>query len=232
MTKIKCLIVDDEEPAIKILEKYAGMIDQIDVVSTCTNAIEAFEVLKKKQIDLLFIDVNMPVLSGVEFVKSLIEPPAIIFTTAYRKYAIESYEVDALDYLLKPFGFDRFLKAVDKYHNRFGHPLDMPEEKVEHIFYKVNRTNHKVMIGEILYLESLKDYTQIHTLKGKLVVRGNLSTSMKELPMDRFIRIHRSFTIALDKIESYNQSEVTINGNQLPIGQSYKDAFLSKMHSK
>ena len=229
MIKIKCLVVDDEEPAIKILEKYAGMIDQIDVVASCTNAIEAFEVLKKQQIDLLFIDINMPVISGVEFVKSLKVSPAVIFTTAYRKYAIESYEIDALDYLLKPFGFDRFLKAVDKYHSRFGARVHSSKLKSDYIFYKVNRTNHKILIDDIMFLESLKDYTQIHTRKGKLVVRGNLRTSMKELPSEVFVRIHRSFTIAVDKVESYNQSEVTINEVQLPLGQSYREAFLSLM---
>ncbi len=229
MNKIKCLIVDDEEPAIKILEKYAGMIEQLDVVATCSNALEAFELLKKEHVDLLFIDINMPVLTGVEFVKSLQSPPAVIFTTAYRKYAIESYEIDALDYLLKPFGFDRFLKAVDKYQSRFGTSSHNSESKSDHIFYKVNRTNHKVMINDILYLESLKDYTQIHTSKGKLVVRGNLSTCMKQLPEDGFVRIHRSFTIASDKVSSYNQSEVVVNGIQLPLGQSYRETFLSVM---
>ena len=226
MNKIKCLLVDDEIPAIQILEQYASMIEQLEVVASCDNALKAFDILKKEKVDLIFLDINMPVISGIEFIKALKNPPTIIFTTAYREYAIESYEMDVLDYLLKPFGFDRFLKAVDKYRSKKESRIANYYPVKEHIFFKVNRTNHKVMLHEILYLESLKDYTQIHTKNNKLTVRGNLSTSMQKLPKDRFVRIHRSFTVNISKIESYNQSEIFVNGIKLPLGMAYRESFL------
>jgi len=226
MKKIKCLLVDDEVPAIQLLEKYASMIEQLEVVATCDNALKAFEILKAEKVDLIFLDINMPVISGMDFIKALKNPPTIIFTTAYREYAIESYEMDVLDYLLKPFGFDRFLKAVDKYRSNNESTTANYKAAAEHIFFKVNKTNHKVLLNEILYLESLKDYTQIHTMHNKLTVRGNLGTSMQQLPKDRFVRIHRSFTVALAQIESYNQSEVLVKGTKLPLGMAYRASFL------
>lgn len=226
MRKIKCLLVDDEIPAIQILEKYASMIEQLEVVASCHNALEAFDILKREKVDLLFLDINMPVITGIDFIKALKNPPTIIFTTAYREYAIESYEMDVLDYLLKPFGFNRFLKAVDKYRSKKETTSVNYRPLEEHIFFKVNRTNHKVMLHDILYLESLKDYTQIHTKTNKLTVRGNLSTCMQKLPKDRFVRIHRSFTVAIAQIDSYNQSEILVKGTTLPLGMAYREAFL------
>ncbi len=231
MKKIKCLLVDDEIPAIQILEKYASMIEQLEVVASCDNALKAFDILKEEKVDLLFLDINMPVISGIDFIKALKNPPTIIFTTAYREYAIESYEMDVLDYLLKPFGFDRFLKAVDKYRSKYEMTIINYSQLEEHVFFKVNRTNHKVMLNDILYLESLKDYTQIHTKNNKLTIRGNLSTSMQKLPKNRFVRIHRSYTVALAQIESYNQSEIFVNGIKLPLGMAYRETFL-KLISK
>lgn len=229
MKKIKCLLVDDELPAIQILETYASMIEQLEVVASCHNALKAFDILKDQKVDLLFLDINMPVITGIDFIKALKNPPAIVFTTAYREYAIESYEMDVLDYLLKPFGFDRFLKAVDKYRSRKEATIGTYRPLEEHIFFKVNRTNHKVLLHEILYLESLKDYTQIHTTTSKLTVRGNLSTCMQQLPKDRFVRIHRSFTVAIAQVESYNQSEILVKGTKLPLGMAYREAFLLKI---
>ena len=233
MSKIKCLLVDDEIPALKILEKYASMIDQLEVVASCHNALKAFDILKDKKVDLLFIDINMPVITGIDFIKALKYPPSIIFTTAYREYAIDSYEMDVLDYLLKPFGFDRFLKGVDKYRSRHETTAENHSPIEEHVFFKVNRTNHKLILNEILYLESLKDYTQIHTKSRRLTVRGNLSTSMQNLPKNKFIRIHRSFAVAISNIESYNQIEILVNNIKLPLGMAYREAFLqliSKSH--
>lgn len=226
MKKIKCLLVDDEIPAIEILEKYASMIEQLEVVGTCNNALKAFDVLKEQEVDLIFMDINMPVISGIEFIKALKNPPTIILTTAYREYAIESYEMDVLDYLLKPFGFNRFLKAVDKYRSRNEGRTAENSPIEEYVFFKVNRTNHKVLFDDILYLESLKDYTQIHTKTNKLTVRGNLRTCMKKLPKDKFIRVHRSFTVAISQITSYNQTELIVNETKLPLGMAYREAFL------
>lgn len=232
MNPIKCLLVDDEPPAIELLERYASMIDQLEVVGTSYSAVKAFDMLKSKEVDLLFLDIRMPVLNGIDFIKTLKNPPAIILTTAYREYALDGYDLDIVDYLLKPIPFGRFLKAVDRYRERFAEPL---VEKVkltntpDHLFLNVNRTHHKVVLKEILYIESLKDYVRIHTLKDKLVVKGNLGLFMKQLPENQFARIHRSFAVALEQVQSFNQSEVIVNGQSLPIGSSYREVFMKRL---
>jgi len=233
MNKIRCLLIDDEPPAIELLQKYASMIDVLEVVGTSHSAVKAFDMLKNKEVDLLFLDIQMPVLNGIDFVKTLKNPPAIIFTTAYREYAVDGFDLDVIDYLLKPIAFNRFLKAVDRYRER-DKKVQVVEkiittESSDHIFFNVNKTHHKVMIQDILYIESLKDYVRVHTKQERLVVKGNIGTMMKRLPADLFMRIHRSFAIAISHIKSYNQSEVDINGNKLPIGVSYKSDFENRM---
>ncbi len=233
MTTIKCLLVDDEPPAIALLEKYASMIDQLEVVGTSYSAIKAFDMLKDKEIDLLFLDIRMPVLNGIDFIKTLKNPPAIILTTAYREYALDGYDLDIIDYLLKPIAFNRFLKAIDRYRNRIITPIiqtpPLPTNQADHLFVNVNRTHHKVILNDILYIESLKDYVRIHTKKDRLVVKGNIGSFMKQIPESHFIRIHRSFAIALAYIESYNQQEVEITGQKLPIGSSYREGLMKRL---
>ena len=229
MNKIRCLLIDDEPPAIELLEKYTGMIDQLEVVGTSHSAIKAFDMLQEKEVDLLFLDIQMPVLNGIDFIKTLKNPPAIILTTAYREYALDGYDLDIIDYLLKPIAFDRFLKAVDRYRNRSVAPVVekvTPVEPSEHIFLNINRTHHKVSLADIIYIESLKDYVRIHTNNDRLVVKGNIGSFMKQLPAGQFVRIHRSYAIAMSYIKSYNHSEVDVGGHQLPIGVSYRDDFL------
>lgn len=229
MSKIRCLLIDDEPPAIELLEKYTSMVEQLEVVGTSHSAVEAFNILKDNQIDLIFLDIQMPVLNGIDFVKTLKNPPAVIFTTAYREYALEGFELDVIDYLLKPIAFNRFLKAVDRYRQRFKVEMTQPtpqlklEEQPRYIFFNVNRTHHKVMLDDILYIESLKDYVRIHTQTDRLVVKGNIGSIMKQLPDNQFVRIHRSYAIAIKYVTSYNQSEVEIAKQKLPIGMSYKD---------
>ncbi len=234
MRTIKCLLVDDEPPAITLLEKYASMIDQLEVVGTSYSAVKAFDMLKDKQIDLMFLDIRMPVLNGIDFIKTLKNPPAIILTTAYREYALDGYDLDIIDYLLKPIAFNRFLKAIDRYRNRMITPIVKtppipPSNQTDHIFVNVNRTHHKVILDDIRYIESLKDYVRIHTPKDRLVVKGNLGSFMKQIPNNHFIRIHRSFAIALGYIESYNQQEVEIAGQKLPIGSSYREGLMKRL---
>ncbi|MFK7808122.1 MAG: LytR/AlgR family response regulator transcription factor [Saprospiraceae bacterium] len=234
MKKITCLIIDDEPPAIALLEKYTSMVEQLQVVGISQSAVKAFDMLKDRQVDLLFLDIQMPVLNGLDFIKTLKNPPAIILTTAYREYALDSYDLDIVDYLLKPIAFDRFLKSVDRYRNRIGSggtEKRTEEVQPDHLFFNVNRTYHKVILNDILYVESLKDYVRIHMLDGRLVVKGNLGTIMKQLPGSEFVRIHRSFAIATKAITSYNQSNVKINDVELPIGLSYRDQFLKQFNS-
>ncbi len=226
MNKISCLLIDDEPPAIELLEKYASMIDQLDVVGKSYSAVKAFDMLKSQTVDLMFVDIRMPVLNGIDFIKTLKHPPAIIITTAYREYALDGYDLDIIDYLLKPIAFDRFLKAVDRYRNRSTSSTlksKTTDEDTDYIFININRTHHKLILKDILYIESLKDYVRIHTTQSRLVVKGNIGSFMKKLPLDRFVRIHRSYAIALAYIKSYNQSEIDINGNKLPVGTSYRD---------
>lgn len=234
MSKIRCLLVDDEPPAIELLKNYAGMIEQLEVIGTSHSAVQAFDLLKDQPIDLLFLDIRMPVLNGIDFIKALSNPPAIILTTAYREYALDGYDLDIIDYLLKPITFARFLKAVDRYRNRLvspnpAKPTSTAPKAPEHIFFNINRTQHKVILSDILYLESLKDYVRIHTKEDRLVVKGNLGSLMKEVPADRFLRIHRSFSIALAHVKSYNRSEVEIGGRKLPIGLSYREDLLARL---
>jgi len=229
MKKYQCLLVDDEPPAIELLKKYISMIDQLQVASTAHSAIKAFDLLKTQEFDLLFLDIRMPVLNGLDFLKTLQNPPAVILTTAYREYALDGYDLDIIDYLLKPISFDRFLKAIDRFRNRFTEAMTKTNEVSQsdsHLFFNVNRTHHKVLLDEILYIESLKDYVRIHTTKNRLVVKGNIGTILKRLPADRFVRVHRSYAVAIEHIEAYNQTEVRVGGRELLLGVSFKDAFL------
>lgn len=224
---IKCLLVDDEPPAIALMQQYVGMVDQLELVDSVYSAIKAFDILKDTHIDLMFLDIQMPVLNGIDFIKTLQNPPSIILTTAYREYALDGYDLDIIDYLLKPISFNRFLKAIDRYRNRqqlteistVSHDRDL-----DHVFFTVNRSQHKVILDDILFIESLKDYVRIHTIKESIVVKGNIGTTLEKLSSDRFIRIHRSYAVASKHVKSYNQRELTIADQKLPIGVSYRNS--------
>lgn len=235
MKKIRCLLIDDEPPAIALLEEYIGKLDHLEVIGTCNSAIKAFDLLRAKEVDLLFLDIQMPVLNGIDFIKTLKHPPGIILTTAYRDYALDGYDLDIIDYLLKPIPFNRFLKAVRRFEERYSAfpelPL-LPENTPQHLFVNVNRTHHKVMLEDILYIESLKDYVRFHTKTDRLVVKGNIGSFMEQLPTHQFVRIHRSFVIALAYIQSYNQTEVKVGDQVLPIGGSYRENLMKKLHYK
>jgi len=237
MKILKCLLVDDEPPAIDLIDKYISMIDHLEVVGKSHSAVKAFDMLKETPVDLMFLDIQMPVLNGIDFIKTLSHPPAIILTTAYRDYAFESYDLDIIDYLLKPIPFNRFLKAVDRYQQRLpadALPIQKPvtPKQEPHIFFNVNRTRRKVLLKDIMFNESLKDYVRIHTADDKLVVKGNLGSILKLLPVDRFARIHRSFAVAIDCVQSYNQRQIEVAGISLPIGIRFRDAFLSRLTKK
>jgi len=229
MTKISCLIIDDEPPAVDLLKQYAGMVDQLEVVDTCKSAIKAFDLLKNKGIDLIFLDIRMPILNGIEFLKTLQNPPAVILTTAYREYALDGYDLDIIDYLLKPITFERFLKAVDRFRNRMDSSKETFKVDPTHVFFNINKTRHKILLREILYVESLKDYVKIHLNETSLVVKGNIGSILKNLPTKRFIRIHRSFAIGLSHVESFNQSEVVIREVSIPIGVSYRKQIMKNL---
>lgn len=234
MSTIKCIIVDDEPPAIALLAKYTEMIDSLELVGTFNSAIKAFEKLKTEHVDLIFLDIRMPVLNGLDFLKSLKNPPAVVLTTAYREYALEGYDLDIVDYLLKPIPFDRFLKSVDRY---LARKESKPQSKVTKsnesdrpfAYFNVNKTHHKVYFDEILYLESLKDYVRIHMKESNLVVKGNLGTILKLLPETLFIRTHRSFAVPIKKISAFNQSHIHIDETKIPIGVSYREEVSKRL---
>lgn len=228
--KIKTLIVDDEPHAIEVIEKYVEDFTEIDLVAKCNTAIQAFQILQKTKIDLIFLDVKMPGLLGTNLVRSLKNPPKIIFTTAYQDYALEGFDLNAVDYLLKPIPFDRFLKAIDKVfeaykvnHHRVSIEQQVPEPKGDNFLYlRVERKMVKVNVNEIFWIESLKDYIKVVLKDKALVSKQKISVIEELLPEEKFVRIHRSFIVAIDKVESYHAYAIEILGKELPIGRNYK----------
>ncbi|CAL2108402.1 two-component system, LytTR family, response regulator [Tenacibaculum sp. 190524A02b] len=219
---VRCLLVDDESPAIDLLKNHIQLVTNLEIVASCYSAVEAFEILKKEKIDLLFLDIEMPVLKGLDFLKALQKPPKVIITTAYREYAIEGYDLDIVDYLLKPISFNRFVKAIDRYYERTHVSFSKDDDSITTFFYvNVNKKQIKVIFKEILYIESLKDYVRIHTSDKKIVVKSNIGKIERLLPSNLFLRTHRSYIIALDKITAYTQKDVEIGTIEIPIGSSY-----------
>ncbi len=225
---IKCLIIDDEPLAIMLIEKHVSQIPQLEIIASCQNALEAFEILKKEPIDLLFLDIQMPVLTGLEFAKSLQHPPSIIFTTAYREYALESYELNVVDYLLKPITFTRFFKAINKYLNgrkQETAPIVQIAEsrpaEPEHIYVNANKKHIKILFQDILYVESIKDYIRIHTTDQRITTKDKISEFEQKVP-DYFLRIHRSFIVNKRQVTAFTAHDVEIGKTEIPIGVSYK----------
>lgn len=233
---IRCMIVDDEPLAGEVLESYVNKVESLELVATCTNAVSAFDELKKHSIDLIFLDIQMPKLTGIEFLKVINPAPKIIFTTAYREYAVESYELNVVDYLLKPIAFDRFLMAINKVAEA-DQPISVTEtsESVQedrpYLFLKADRKMVKIYLEEISYIESLKDYVRIKTIDGKEIVSlQKISYLEQKLPEDCFLRIHRSFIVPIGKIDAFSSTAVEIQGNEIPIGRNYKPDVLKVLN--
>lgn len=225
--KIKCLIVDDEPIAQNILKTYVHDTPILKLEGVCNNALEAMEMLKKKKIDLVFLDIEMPKLNGINFLKAIPVAPSVIFTTAYREFALEGYELNVVDYLLKPFSFERFLMAVNKVDHSLLKESPFPEgHQKDYVYFKSKRKKVKVEYGNILYFESLGNYIKIHLEdEKKLVIYHTLSQLEKLLPRAKFVRIHKSFVIGIDKINAFGTDYVEIGGKQLSIGNTYKEKF-------
>lgn len=233
--KLNCLIVEDEPLAANIIEKYIAKIEGLILVEKCTNAISAFNILNKQKIDVIFLDIKMPQISGIEFLKSLKNPPKIILTTAYRDYALDGFELDVVDYLLKPISFERFLKAVNKLLTSSVSQLPVIEslhknsDTAEGIFVKSDKKMVKINFNDIIYIEGLKDYIQIVTSKEKIITYLSLSAIEEKLPRDLFLRVHRSFIVSFKKIKSYTAVSVEVPGKLLTIGRYYKKSVLAKL---
>ena len=230
--KIHCLIIDDEPPAREILKQHIAGVEALELAGTCSNAVEAVSFLKEHPVDLLLLDIQMPQLLGTNFIRTLKNPPKVIFTTAYRKYAVEGFELDAVDYLLKPISFERFLKAVNKVLQlnisaAQARPTSATKEKQNgesnsFLYFRAERKMVKVFFRDILYVEGLKDYIRIVTDNKTIVTKYVLSTLEEMLPANEFLRIHKSYIVAVYKIDSYNADTIHIAKHELPIGRLYK----------
>lgn len=223
--KIICLAVDDEQPALDVLINYISSVSALESAGTCNNAVEALNLLQQKPIDLLFLDIQMPQLLGTDLIRTLKKPPKVIFTTAYRKFAIEGFELDAVDYLLKPISFERFLKAIDKVMNTSIHNADVGDESESNnsfLTVRTDRKNLKIPLDEILFIESLKDYIKVVTSTKNIVTNQSISAIEHVLPKNSFVRIHRSFIVSVNKIESFTNDSIGISMHDLPISRSYR----------
>ncbi|MBS1604131.1 MAG: response regulator transcription factor [Bacteroidetes bacterium] len=245
-TTINCLAVDDEPPALSVLTQHISAVHSLNLVATCSNAVEALTVIQSQNIDLLFLDIQMPQLLGTDLIRTLKNPPRVIFTTAYRKFAIEGFELNAVDYLLKPISFERFLMAVNRVLENapvavspassarastplpssgpFMSPLSpvTPTDPSPLIYFRADRKMQKVLLADILYIESLKDYSRIVTKTKKIITKQGISFIEGQLPRNAFIRIHRSYIVAIDKIDSYTTELIEIDHQELPIGRMFR----------
>jgi DNA-binding LytR/AlgR family response regulator len=226
--KIRCLIVDDEPLAVRLVSSYCLQVPELEVVATCSSAIDAFAVLREQRIDLLFLDIKMPRLLGTDFLRSLSDPPKVILITAYREYALDGYELDIVDYLLKPVSFTRFMKAVEKAGRQLFHEWSFPNSggegtKEPFLYFRINREMVKVMLEDILFAESRKEYVMLY-LEGNrtLLVKQSISSLEKMLSPHRFIRVHRSYLVTRGKIQSYTSMKLRIGSHAIPVGRLYK----------
>jgi two-component system LytT family response regulator len=246
---LKCIAVDDEPLALDIIEDYVSKVPFLELVKRTENAIEALQLVQAGGIDLVFLDIQMPDLTGIQFLKIANNKASYILTTAYSQYALESYDLNVSDYLLKPIAFDRFYKAVEKVHNQHKNnaepvaapvpvvpvitPVATPAQTVQDfIFVKTEHKIQKIELDNILYIEGLKDYISIFTKAERVITLQNMKRMEETLPKSQFIRVHKSYIIALDKIESIERSRITICGKIIPIGDTYRDEFFKKIENK
>ncbi len=237
--KINTIIVDDEPLALDVLETFLDKMPELELVRRCVNAFEANEALSNNKVDLMFLDIQMPQLTGIEFVKSLSSPPLIIFTTAFPNYAIEGFELDAIDYLLKPISAERFMKAANKaidmikMQNAQGQPAE-GDKSQDFIFVKADKKFVKVYYNDILYIEGLKDYVIIKLSKGRVITLQTMKSLEEKLPQDQFKRIHRSYIVGLEKIKAIvgNMVEIIEEGKvkHIPVGKNYRDDLLNMVN--
>lgn len=230
--KIKCLLVDDEPPAVDLITTYIERVDDLEIVGRCNNAIEAFGFLQKTKVDLLLLDIQMPKMTGLDLIRSLHDRPKIIVITAYREFAADGFDLDVLDYIVKPVSFERFLKAIAKY-NQYTllRQAEAPEQAPDafekaYMYFKVNKQVKKVFLKDIVYIESIRDYVKIVTTDKPVITYQRLSYMEEKLPENKFLRIHKSYIIAIDRISGYNNDLINIEGYELPLGRSYKQGFL------
>jgi DNA-binding LytR/AlgR family response regulator len=229
---IKCVVIDDEQPGRELIMLHLSNLQDFELLAAFDNALDGFNFLQKNTVDLLFLDIQMPRISGLELIRSLKVCPKVILTTAYREYAAEAFELDVIDYLIKPVTQERFMKAISKFNYYNNALIEKPDISnsfdMAYIFLKVGKEQIKVYLKDILYIEGLKDFIKVHTAQKVLVVSERLSYMDEKLPENKFVRLHKSFIVALGKINSIQAEQVVIGGTTIPIGRVFKNAFLKK----
>lgn len=237
---MRCMIVEDEEPAIKVLENHIGHFNDLEISSVHTNAMDALSALRQTKVDILFLDIQLPKISGIDFLKSLTHRPAVILTTAHKEYALEGYDLEVVDYLLKPISFERFARALSKVYQRFQKNLEIPQAELEKIsafsapflYIKCDREYIKVLLEELLYVESVKNHIKIVTDQGTLLTLMSMSQIEEKLPAQHFVRVHRSFMVSIHKVSKFNHAYVSVGKKSIPIGRHYKQAFFDRIDEK
>lgn len=219
---MKAIAIDDEPIALEVVKAHAGKVPYLDVVAVFTNAFEALDFLQQEPVDLLFLDIKMPDITGLEFYQSLQRKPLLIFTTAYTDYATDSYDLDAVDYLLKPFSLPRFIKACNKAQELYNFRNAESASEPEHIFVKTGYEQVKISFQDILYLEATGNYVSYVLPDKKVLSRTTFSEATRQLPAGKFIRVHRSYVVAKDKIDKAERHQVTIDGVEVPVSEAYR----------
>lgn len=242
MKSLNCLIIDDEELARTLLEKYVDRVPHINLISKCSSPIEAMQIIQQKSIDLIFLDIQMPEMLGTDFLKTLPNHPMVIFTTAYTQYAIEGYELNIVDYLLKPFRFERFMQAINKAYDLAqlkNKEAFIPKSStsqptnsdIEHILIKSEHKVHRVTVQDIIYIQSMREYVTYYTTRGKYMSIGSLKQLELDLPSKDFIRVHKSYIIAKSKVKTLEGNLLHVREEKIPIGASYKETVLRELFS-
>lgn len=234
--KTRCIIVDDEPLAIEAIQMHVEKFDSLKLVASCSDAFHAFDILNKTRIDLMFLDIQMPEITGLDFIRSLKNPPKVILTTAYREYAVDAFDLNVVDYLLKPISFNRFMQAINKYYEMCESEILLPStgKPVKgadsgHMYVRSEKKNVKVRFDEISYIESIKDYVKI-VCKNRMVISKLLISEIREkLPASQFLRIHRSYIVYIPNIEAFSSTHIDVPGKELPIGRNYKHEVLSTL---
>jgi DNA-binding LytR/AlgR family response regulator len=235
--KTKCIIVDDEPLARELIRGHVNKLENFEIVRECGNAMEAMETLRNNTIDLMFLDIKMPQITGIEFLKTLKNPPKVIITTAYSQYALDGFELDVIDYLMKPVTFERFFKAVNKYFaSRTNHEISLENENGfdDHafIYVKENKKIIKIYLKEIHFIEGLNEYIRIHTDNRRVVIKSSLQSIEKKLPPEQFIRVHKSYIVSIPRIRAFNSTTIELENAKVRIGRNYKNQVFQALQFK
>ncbi|MEM7572450.1 MAG: LytTR family DNA-binding domain-containing protein [Bacteroidota bacterium] len=244
MKPYQCLIIDDERPALQLLTAYLKKMPQLELVGSCENAMDALAQLQSRSVDMLFLDIQMPEFTGLDLLKMLTKRPQVILTTAYREYAVEGFQLEVTDYLVKPFSFERFVQATNKAINHIlrsngsaatdtapevQKTAGEPPTEIDHFFVRTNHKMEKVVLGEILYIESMREYSCIYTKERRFVINNSMQRIIDELPTSKFIRVHRSYIVSLNKIEGIKGNTIVLVNKEIPIGTSFRKAFFKRI---